>query len=98
VNDIIIMAPGTGAATSQEFAVERGREVTIQIYPLANIGANTAVLKRKAPDDTYVDCYDEDGAIVLGATRPQEVVLGYGKYILTAAARTLAWGISKSIG
>jgi hypothetical protein len=92
------MQPGTGASNSQDFGVEGNKRVTVQLYPYANLGANTAALMRKAPDGTYVQCYDDVGEIILSATRPQEVVLGQGTYRLEAAARTAAWGASKNSG
>jgi hypothetical protein len=99
VDDIKILTPAiSGVVNSDDFAVERDRHVTIQLYPLASVGANTATLKRKAPDGTYVTCYDDNGVIILSATRPQEVVVGYGIYRLECTARAAAWGASKNIG
>jgi hypothetical protein len=89
-----ILVPGTGAAVSGTFSVERNTEITVQIYPEANIGADTAELQRAAPDGSWVTCRDENGIIALSGSRPQEVIFGPGAYQFDVAARGLAWGIS----
>lgn len=95
----IILAPGTtDSVTSNVFHVVRRkgelREVTVTLYPEANLGTDIAVLKKLAPDGTYVTCSDDNGDIELGADRAVEVVVAPGSYVLTAATRTSAWGIS----
>ena len=90
----ILLAPGTGAANSTEFNVESNREITIALYPEANLGADTAILKRRSPDGSWNTCRDKDGIVTMSGTRPQEVVFGPGAYRLDAAARAAAWGIS----
>lgn len=95
----IILAPGTtDSATSDQFTVRRRNgqihEVTISLYPEANVGSDTAVLKTVAPDGSLVSCTDDNGVITLSATRLTEVVVGPGRYALTVGTRTLSWGIS----
>lgn len=90
----VILAPGTtDAVTSNQFTVAKGQEVTVMVYPEANMGTDTAVLKMVAPDGTLVTCSDDNGDIILGADRSVEVVVGVGTYVFTAATRTAAWGI-----
>jgi hypothetical protein len=95
--EVIILAPGTtDSVTSAVFKVRRNGEVTVSLYPYANLGSDVAVLKRYAPDGTLVTCTDDNGDIELSATRTMEVVVGLGEYVLTAATRTGSWGISIS--
>lgn len=92
--NLIILAPGTtDSVNSASFDVRRGEEVTVSLYPYANLGADTATLKRWAPDDTWVTCTDDNGNVILSATRTMEVVVGLGLYRLEVPTRTASWGI-----
>lgn len=86
-----ILAPGTGAANSADFAVRNVAKV-VMIYPEANIGSDTGLLVRKAPDGTYVDVYDDGTAVSLSATKPQAIIYGSGTYRLEFSGRTAAIG------
>jgi len=90
----VILEPGTtDGVTSAEFNVAKDQSVTLVLYPEANLGANTATLKIKAPDGSFVTATDKDGDVVLSDTRNVQVVDGVGVYRLDVATRTLSWGI-----
>jgi len=96
-NTIIILAPGTtDSVNTAPFKVKPGQEVTLMLYPMANLGADTGVLKKKAPDDTWVSCTDDNGIITLSSTRTMEVIVGLGDYSVEIATRTLSWGVAIS--
>ena len=92
-----ILAKATGAANSSEFEVD-ARPVTVGMYPEANFAAETAQLQIKNPDGTWDDVYDDNGLILLGATRPQETVWGGGTFRLEFIARTSAMGAYQQTG
>lgn len=94
MNRVILAPDTTDSVTSAEFNVAKGQEVTVMLYPEANLGTDVAILKMVAPDGTLVTCSDDNGDIALGADRSVEVVVGVGTYVLTVATRTLSWGIA----
>jgi len=92
---VIILATGTtDSVTTSTFKVRRGEEVTVMLYPDANLGADTATLEKLDPAGTWVTCTDDNGDIVLSATRTMEVIVGLGQYRLSVATRTAAWGVA----
>lgn len=91
----VILAPGTtDNVQSAEFNVARGQAVTVILYPTANLGAETAALKAKAADGTFVPVTDEDANdIAFSDSYNNQVIDGEGVYRLDVTTRTLAWGI-----
>lgn len=91
----VILTPGTtDSVVSNEFPVSKGQAVTVILYPTANLGAETAALKAKAPDGTFVPVTDSnDNDVVFSDTKNNQVIDGVGVYRLDVATRTLAWGI-----
>lgn len=87
----VILAKATGAGNSSDIVVDK-YPLTVIIYPEANFGADTADLKIQNPDGTYDDVYDDNGQVILSASRPQAKIVGAGVYRLEFAARTAAIG------
>jgi hypothetical protein len=92
---LIILAPGTTDSVQTDvFKVRRGEEVTIMLYPEANLGADTGTLQKLDPAGTWVNCTDDNGDITLSTDRTMEVVVGLGTYRLNIATRTGSWGVA----
>lgn len=89
----VILAPGTtDSVQSKDILIEKERPKLVCLYPYANLGSDTADLEVKAPDDTWVQCTDDNGDIILSATRTTEVIVGPGTYRLNVTTRTASWG------
>lgn len=86
-----ILTKATGAGNSDDFTVDQF-PLTVVIYPEANFGSDEGDLKILNPDGTYDDVYDDNGQVVLSASRPQAKVVGAGTYRLEFSARTAAIG------
>lgn len=90
---VIILAPGTtDSVNTAPFKVRRNEEVTISLY--GTLGTDTGTLKRQDPAGTWVTCTDDNGDIVLSATRTMEVIVGLGTYRVEVGTRTGSWGIA----
>ena len=90
---IILQKGTTDTVTSQPFVVEKGREVTVCLYPEANLGTDTAELQMVDPDGNGVQATDDNGDIDLSANRTMEVVVAPGTWQLYVPTRTASWGI-----
>lgn len=91
----IILAPGTGAANSDDFDVRNVPKV-VSVYPEANLAAETGILKRKNTDGTYSTVQKDGTDVALGDTAQQYVIYGSGTYRLEFAARTAAIGAEQT--
>ncbi|MBT8439841.1 MAG: hypothetical protein KJO91_08950 [Gammaproteobacteria bacterium] len=90
----VVLAKATGAGNSAEFTVSNV-PLHVKAYPVANMAAETGVLKEKNPDGTFDAVYLTDGtAIALGATLPSVLLNGGGPYRVEYAARTSAVGVT----
>ena len=90
----IVLAKATGAANSSDFDVSNV-PLTVHAYPVANMAAETGLVKKKNPDGTYDAVYDMGGTqAALGATLPQIMLDGAGTYRVEYAARTAAVGVT----
>lgn len=87
----IIETPTTNTGTSDTFYLDKpypGR--TVQIYG-SSLGDVEADLQIETPIG-WNDVYDDNGQVVLTATRPQEVVYGPGTFRLNFTVRTESVG------
>lgn len=90
----VVLTPGTtNSVQTGNIVVERNKPIFVGLYPYANLGSDTGTLEKLAPDDTWVRCTDDNGDIVLSATRTMEVIYGPGTYRLNVSTRTSAWGV-----
>ena len=89
-----VLAKATGAGNSDDFNVS-DKPLHVKAYPVANMAAETGLLKQKNPDGTYDVVYDLAGTqAALGATLPSLLVEGAGTYRVEYAARTSAVGVT----
>ena len=90
--EVILTKGTTDSVNSSTFEIKIGKPKLVCIYPDANLGTDEANLMLQDPDGTYVQCTDDNGDIVLSASRTMEVVVGPGIYRLEVATRTASWG------
>lgn len=88
----VILAPGTGAGTSDSFHV-RNVPIIVSSYGGA-LASDTGALEKKAPDGGWDAVYKDGVAVTLSATNPHFIVVGSGEYRIDFAGRTNAVGVT----
>ena len=86
-----ILASGTTDSVQSISFVVRSSPVAVTTF--GTLGSDTGALESLASSGAWVAIHDENGAVLVSATRPQLQISLPGVYRINVTTRTAAWGI-----